>query len=150
MKKEKQLKKAYSDFLDLMLYDFPLERVREIVADDVTGFGTTVDEKILEINRLTKIITDQREQGGDIEMQIQHKPVHRHISPREDAAIYTDEFTLSLKLEEGDHVLHLRLSSAFEFNKDLWKLVHIHGSVGVESENDTWHKEEWKRKNKKV
>jgi signal transduction histidine kinase len=150
LKIEQQLKKTYTDFLDLMLYDFPVERVSEIVADDVTGYGSTFDEKILEIKRLKKVVTDQREQGKGIEMQIQHNPVHRRLSPRQDTAIYTDEFTLSMKMEESDHVIPLRLSSIFEFSKNSWKLVHIHGSVGVETENDTWHKDEWKRKNEEL
>ena len=49
LKKEKLLNKTYDEYLQLMLYDFPVEKINEIAVDDVTGYGTTVDEKVLEI-----------------------------------------------------------------------------------------------------
>ena len=145
--KESQLRKAYSEYIDLILYDFPIERMDEIVDDNMKGFGSTVDEKFRDINRFKRMILDQREQGADSHLRWKQISVHRRISPKEDTAIYTDEFTLTLQMEGEDHIIPLRLSSIFEFDDHLWKLVHIHGSTGVETEdNDTWHKEEWNAK----
>jgi len=41
--KEKQLKEAYDAYYEMMLFDFPLDRMDELVSDDVTGYGTTRD-----------------------------------------------------------------------------------------------------------
>ena len=49
---EKLLKKAYDVYIDLMLSDLPIDRIGEVAVEDVSGFGTTVDEKVLEIKRL--------------------------------------------------------------------------------------------------
>lgn len=145
-KKEKGLAKTYQDYIDLMLYDFPVERIGEIVDEKVTGYGTTIDEKILERSRLLKIVNDQREQGNGIELDIQMTPVHRRISPGEDVATYMDEFEISMTIDGDKNVIPLRLTSVFEFGDNTWKLVHIHGSKAVETAGDTWHKEEWKQK----
>ncbi len=146
-KKEKQLKKAYDAYIDLMLYDFPVERIYELVAGDVTGYGTTVDEKVLDIKRLVKIVLDQREQGAGIEMHINMIPVHHRISPDEDIALYMDEFEVTMVIDGNSNLIPLRLTSVFEYSENAWKLVHLHGSKAVETEGDTWHLNEWKKKN---
>ncbi len=141
------LKKVYDQYIDLMLYDFPLDRMSEIIAGNVTGFGTTMDERVLEITGLKKIVTDQREQGAGLDMQVKSIPVHRRISPIEDSALYMDEFEVSMEIDGAKNVLPLRLTSVFEFMDSNWKLVHLHGSKAVEVKNDTWHQYEWKQKN---
>jgi len=149
-KKEKLLKKTYDNYINLMLYDFPVEKISEIVANDVTGYGTTIEEKVLEIKRLKKIVTDQREQGVGIEMQFKRIPVHHRISPDEDTAIYMDEFEIAMVFDGNRNVISLRLSSIFEFNNNTWKLVHMHGSKAVETKEDTWHLNEWKQKSEQL
>ncbi len=149
-KKQQLLEKAYDEYIKLMMYDFPLDKISEIVANDVTGYGTTLDEKVLEIERLRKIIADQREQGAGLDMQISTMPVHRRISPDEDTAIYTDEIEISMVVDGTRNGFPLRLSSVFEFNDNTWKLVHLHGSKAVETEGDTWHLNEWKQKNEQL
>jgi signal transduction histidine kinase len=149
-KKEQLLKKVYDEYINLMLYDFPVDKISEIVVNDVTGYGTTLDEKVLEINRLKKIVSDQREQGAGLEMQIGIMPVHRRISPEEDTAIYMDEFEISMIVEGTKNSFLVRLSSVFEFSNNTWKLVHLHGSKAVETEDDTWHLNEWKQKSEQL
>ncbi|MEZ5103941.1 MAG: ATP-binding protein [Draconibacterium sp.] len=150
-KKEKQLTRIYDEYIDLMLYDFPIEKINEIVADDIKGFGSTRDEKFVELNRFRQMVIDQRKQAAGIEIEWKKTPINKRISPKEDIAVYTDEFLLSMKMKTGEHIIPLRLSSVFEFSDDTWKLVHIHGSVGVETENDdTWHLNEWKKKNEEL
>ncbi len=149
-KKTQMLNKAYDEYIKLMLYEFPVERISEIVVNDVTGYGTTVDEKILDLNRLKKIVIDQREQGVDLDMQFSLMPVKRRISPDKDTAIYMDEFEISMIVNETKNVLPVRLTSVFEFRENGWKLVHLHGSKAVETEEDTWHLSEWKQKNEQL
>ena len=149
-KREELLDKTYSDYLDLMLYDFPIDRIEELVADDVKGYGTTIDEKFPGINRLQKMVRDQREQGSGFKIHFLHTPVHRRLSPNKDTAIYTDEFLLTMEAEDTKNEIPMRLTSVFEFDKNTWKLVHIHGSQAVETEEDTWHQNVWKRKNEEL
>ena len=149
-KREELLDKTYSDYLDLMLYDFPIDRIEELVADDVKGYGTTIDEKFPGINRLQKMVRDQREQGSGFKIHFLHTPVHRRISPNKDTAIYTDEFLLTMEAEGTKNEIPMRVTSVFEFDKNTWKLVHIHGSQAVETEEDTWHQNVWKRKNEEL
>jgi signal transduction histidine kinase len=149
-KKEKLLKKTFDDFIELMLYDFPVERIGDLIAEDVSGYGTTVDEKFLDIKRFKKVVTDQREQGAGIEMHFRVTPIHHRVSPDEDTAIFMDEFEITMVVDGAKNVLPLRLTSVFEFLKNSWKLVHIHGSKAVETEGDTWHKDEWKKKNEEL
>src|SRR5690606_31959201 len=35
----------------------------------------------------------------------------------------------------------------FEYKEEAWKVIHWHASTPVATEGDTWHKDEWKRKN---
>ncbi len=149
-KKEKLLKGAYDAYINLMLYDFPIDQVEDVVDNDVTGYGTTTDERVLEIKRLVQIVTDQREQGAGIEMHIKTIPVHRRISPDEDTAIFMDEFEISMVINGAKNMIPLRLTSVFEFRDKAWKLVHLHGSKAVETEGDTWHLDEWKKKNEEL
>ena len=150
LKKQQLLKKSYDDYIDLMLYDFPLDRINEIIVSDVTGYGTTLDEKVLEIKRLEKIVADQREQGAGLNMQFKTMPVKSRISPEEDTVIFMDEFEISMLVDGTKNIIPVRLSSVFEFSNNTWKLVHLHGSKAVETEEDTWHLNEWKQKNEQL
>ena len=96
------------------------------------------------------MIIDQRLQGAGIEMQFTHTPIHRRINTAQDTAIYTYEFEISMMMDEGQNVIALRLTSVFEFNDNTWKLVHLHGSKAVETEGDTWHLNEWQKKNEEL
>ncbi len=144
--KQKSLNETYNTFMDLMLGDLPLDSINDLAVKDVTGYGSTVDEKINDINRLRQLVIDQREQSAGIEISIDAKPVHRRISPAEDSAIFTDEIEVTIKTDEGKNVLKLRLSIIFEFINERWKVVYMHGSTGVETDGDTWHIDEWKKK----
>ncbi len=144
--KQKLLNETYNKFMELMLGDLPLDSVNDLAVDDVTGYGSTVDEKITDINRLRQLVIDQREQGAGVDISVDTKPVHRRISPEGDAAIFIDEIEITIKTGTEKNVLNLRLSIIFEFINERWKVVHMHGSTGVETEDDTWHLDEWKKK----
>ncbi|RKD90221.1 ATP-binding protein [Mangrovibacterium diazotrophicum] len=148
--KAKQLQQAFDDYINLIAYDFPIERMSDFVVEDLKGFGSTLDEKFLDIGRFRQMVIDQREQGAGIEIEFLRKPIHRRISPDEDAAIYTDEFEISMNLDGSRQVIPLRLTSVFEFDGNTWKVAHVHGSKAVETEGDTWHKDELKKKNEEL
>ncbi|HSL90883.1 MAG TPA: nuclear transport factor 2 family protein, partial [Ignavibacteriaceae bacterium] len=144
--KEKSAHEAYKKFLDIMLYDVPLKQLDDLVVNDVTGYGTTLDEKILEIERLRKLVIDQREQGAGYEMNFVINPVHRRINPDNGLAVFIDEIEISMNINGDKNIIPLRFSSVLELTNGSWKVVHLHGSVAVNTEGDTWHKEEHLRK----
>jgi hypothetical protein len=92
--KERSAEESYKKFLDIMLYDVPLNQLEELVVNDVTGYGTTLDEKILEIERLRKLVIDQREQGAGYEMNFVVNPVHRRINTDNGLAVFIDEIEI--------------------------------------------------------
>ncbi len=145
-KREKQLNDFYKKYMDLLLGDAPLDTVYEIAVQNVMGYGTTLDEKIMEVERLRKMVVDQREQGTGIEMSFDIKPVFRRMSPKEDSAIIVDEIDIKMIIDGNENILPIRVGSVLEFIDDRWKVVHLHGSVGVKSDDDTWHKDELKHK----
>jgi hypothetical protein len=144
--KEKSAHEAYKKFLDIMLYDVPLEQLDELVESDLTGYGTTLDEKILEIERLRKLVIDQREQGAGYDINFVIHPVHRRMSSNENSAIFVDEIEITMSINGEKNVIPLRFSTVLEFIGGSWKVVHLHGSVAVNTEGDTWHKDEHRKK----
>lgn len=50
-------------------------------------------------------------------------------------------------METGVHELLVRISTVFEYREEAWKVIHWHASTPVATEGDTWHIDEWKRKN---
>jgi signal transduction histidine kinase len=146
IKKDVLLAKVYKNWMDLMLNDFPLERIKEIVKDDVMGYGTTLDEKILSIGGLKQLVNKQREQGVGLDLKWDLEPVLRKRI-NENTAIYVDEALITMHMEGVKNKLSVRLSTVFGFSADLWKVTHWHGSVAVPIEGDTWHKDELKLKN---
>ncbi len=149
-KKEKLLHEAHKKYFQLIMGDLSLEQIHEIIADDVSGYGTTMDEKISEIGRLRKMVIDQREQGEGIEKSFDVKPVNLRVSPDKDMAIFNDEVKIVMQDGGKENVINLRLSTIYEFLDDKWKVVHLHGSTAVETEDDAWHLNEWKRKSEEL
>jgi signal transduction histidine kinase len=127
--------------------DFPLETLPEFVAEDVMGFGTTADERIIDLAGFRKLLETQRDQSKGVNLKFETKLIFKKIFAQENAAIFSHDFIITLLLGESEHVLPLRFSSLFEYDGDSWKMIHWHGSQGVDSEGDTWHQNELLKKN---
>ncbi len=146
--KEKLLFEVLQKVLDMTVTDnFPLDTIDEFIVSNVMGFGTTVDEKISGIKGFKKLLEDQREQSKGLAIHFKTNLIHSHIFAQENAAFFTHDFTVSIKMGSDENVLPLRFSTVFEYFDDHWKLVHWHGSQAVDSEGDTWHKNELVKKN---
>ena len=145
--KQKLLAEAHSIFFKLMLEDYPLESLKNYVVDDVMGFGTALEEKIFGIDSLNALARLQRQQGEKLNIQHIEKPVSKRISANEEIAILVDEVLISMQIEAGIHEILLRISTIYEYKDEVWKVIHWHASTPVATEGDTWHIEEWKRKN---
>ncbi len=146
-KKQDLLTKTYNEFYNIVLYNAGLERLAAIVAEDVMGYGTTIDEKIVDLKGLQELVIQQSIQGKDIKMDFDITPVYRQTTSNGDLAIYVDEVKINMQLSDGVNEFSVRISTILEFKNGIWKVIHWHGSKPVEIEGDTWHKEEWKQKN---
>lgn len=146
--KEKLLFETLQKVLDTTATaNFPLDTIGEFVVSDVMGFGTTVDEKIIGIQGFRKLLEDQREQSKGLDIQFKTSLIHRRIFAQENAALFTHDFTVTIQMGNEENVLPLRFSTVFEYFNDHWRLVHFHGSQAVNSEGDTWHRNELIKKN---
>jgi signal transduction histidine kinase len=148
--KKTELDKAYNAFMDAMKLEFPVSKLDQFVIPDVMGYGTTVDERIFDYQGLVNIIKMQDEQSENVDFDMTVTPVHRRIAEDGNTAVYVDEVLVSMKLEEGLNEFTARVSMMLEYIDGQWKLIHWHGSKAVESEGDTWHKDEWKKKNEEL
>jgi hypothetical protein len=124
-----------------------LDTIDGLVVSDVMGFGTTIDEQISGIEGFRKLIKDQQEQSKGIDIDIKTNLIHRRIFEKENAAFFTHDLVVTIKIGSDENILPLRFSTVFECNDDHWKLVHWHGSQAVDSEGDTWHRNELVKKN---
>jgi signal transduction histidine kinase len=148
--KEKLLNDTYNLFMKIGLSSCEKEGIIDtIVAKDIMGFGSTIDEKIISQQNFRELLARQREQSQGIEINWKIKPFNHRISADENSAVFADEVFGTLTISNQIFKIYLRFSAVFEFQKGKWIVVHFHGSKpeNIESEKDTFGIEEWKQKN---
>lgn len=147
--KENLLDLTYSKFFDLMLTSSdPVNLLDGFALEDVMGYGTTLDEKILNLQGLKDLAIMQREQSVGMNISYKPTPVYRKILNKGSSAIIVEEFKITMQVENEKMELDVRMSSIWEFAEGNWKVVHWHASKPEYDSggNDTWHKEEWAHK----
>ncbi len=127
----------------------PLHILDEIVAEDVMGFGTTIDEKINSLSGFRNLIKIQRQQSEGIEMEWIFVPMHHWLSADGNVAVFADDVSASFTVNNETIKMDMRLTLVFEFQDNKWLMVHFHTSKpeNVLSEADTFGIEDWKQKN---
>ena len=149
-RKNELLKKAYDTLQQLVWYNYPLDQAREIAVEDVMGYGTNIDEKILDFTGFLKLVRDQREQSVGMEVSLETTPVLRRVTSDENVAVFVDEIKVTMIIGGDKNEAPLRVSWIFEFRKDRWFLIHWHGSSPIHIEGDSWQKDIWKKKNEEL
>jgi hypothetical protein len=150
--KEKQLNEAYQQYIQFGLGNLPIEVYESVVAENYMGYGTALDEKLLSAIDLRNLVMRQIEQGQGMDMEFAETPVYRRISVSEDVAIIVAEILINIQVESSRHDLFLRMTTIMEYLNGKWIAVHSHGSrpENTMGETDTWHINEWKRKNEEL
>jgi len=150
--KENLLKEAYQQFIQFGLGNLPIELYETIVAENYMGYGTALDEKLFSAIDLRDLVIRQIEQGQGMDMKFAETPVFRRISVSEDVAIIVAEILINIQVESSRHDLFLRMTTIMEYMNGKWIAVHSHGSrpEAAMGESDTWHINEWKRKNEEL
>lgn len=153
MNKEKSLKEAYSKLLEVGFGEGSLEDIPQFIDENVMGYGTALDEKIMSIQEFRDLMIDQRKQSLNFdEFSVTSKPVINRISDNGNTAVIVDEVVLLTLIQGESNELSVRMSTVFEFKEGTWKLIHWHGSKPehFSGGDDPWHVNEWKRKNEQL
>ncbi|EMS35284.1 hypothetical protein C943_00057 [Mariniradius saccharolyticus AK6] len=146
--KKELLDSTFHKFMDIGFGQRNLHLLNEIVAKDVVGFGTAIDERLFGIAQLQELLTRQKQQSAGLEMKWEVTTLDLHISSDENTAVFTNEVTLEISNDRDPIKMYLRVSVVLEFEQHKWVVVHWHGSKPeqVESEKDTWGLDLWKAK----
>ena len=148
--KQQSLDETYEKFMDIGLsIDLSIDILDQLTDKNVMGFGTTLDEKISTLIDFKNLLKRQREQSQGMQMKWVREPVLRRVLEGETSAVYADDLTLKVEIDNEFVEMQLRFSIVLEFSKNNWQVVHWHGSKPeeVKSEEDTWGLDDWKKKN---
>ena len=149
--KEKDLLNTYNLWVKSFMEDTPIEQLDDLASTDIMGYGTTTEERVFGVDQVKELCLLGQEQKKHLEdYNYRLDIIKKQYSNNEECAVIVAEIDLSYTFNAVKTKLPLRISTVLfhEFGK--WKAVHWHGSVGVESEGDTWHKDEWKRENERL
>jgi signal transduction histidine kinase len=148
--KEKELLQTHQYWVASFMEDSSLDELDSILSHDIMGYGTTQDEKIfgreavkniIEIGRQQRLLLDNYRYDLEI--------VKKQISKKSDAAVIVAEINVSYSIDRNETLLPLRISTVFYYDEQ-WKVTHWHGSLGVKTDGDTWHQNEWQREKERL
>ena len=148
--KEKELHQTHQFWVESFMEDSSLDELHNILSLDIMGYGTTRDEKIFgreAVRKLSEIGRQQRQLLDNYRYDLEI--VNKQISKKGDAAIIVAEINISYSINQNKTFLPLRISSVLFYEKK-WKVTHWHGSLGVETNGDTWHQNEWQREKERL
>ncbi|MEX2565661.1 MAG: ATP-binding protein [Cyclobacteriaceae bacterium] len=148
--KKKLLEETYERIINVGLCIVPYEDLSDLAGPELMLFGTTKDEKIFSFSELDAMFKSQYEQMDGFVPSLDRKRLFTRISDDENNAFITEELTLTITSPEEVNTIFIRASCVMEYIDNRWKLTHWHASTPVDTENDHWHMEEWKRENEKL
>jgi signal transduction histidine kinase len=148
--KEKELLQTHQYWVESFMEDSSLDELHNILSLDIMGYGTTRDEKIFgreAVRNLCEIGRQQRLSLDNYKYDLEI--VNKQISKKGDVAIIVAEINISYSINQIKTFLPLRISSVLFYDGN-WKVTHWHGSLGVETDGDTWHQNEWQREKERL
>lgn len=149
--KEQRLHQAYDTFMEVGFLELPYHKVTEFLDPKLMGYGTTVDERVEDEIHFRRVIESQEAEAANAEMSYKKTGFrYKRILANGLVAILAEEFELTFQMEKDRLEIPLRISCVFESIADEWKLVHWHASTPVQSENDTFHINDWQKKNEEL
>jgi signal transduction histidine kinase len=149
-KKKKNLEETYQRILNVGFCIVPYEDISEIIGPDPMVYGTAKDERILSFEGVEALFKSQFEQMGNMKPAIDRKRIALRISNGGNNACIIEELTFTLSSDEEIHTIFMRATCVMEYLDNQWKITHWHTSTPVDTENDPWHMEEWKREKEKL
>jgi hypothetical protein len=149
-KKKKNLEETYERILNVGFCIVPYEDISDIIGPDPMVYGTAKDERILSFEGVEALFKSQYEQMGNMKPAIDRKRIALRISNGGNNACIIEELTFTLSSDEEIHTIFMRATCVMEYLDNQWKITHWHTSTPVDTENDPWHMEEWKREKEKL
>jgi len=147
--RKEQLDETYQKLLEVGFGNGSIEESPKFMDENVMGYGTALDEKIMSYNDFRELIVVQRKQAANFDDFIyQSNPVIKRLFNEGSSALIVDEIDLTSVIDGENNKMTVRMSTMLEFNKESWKVVHWHGSLAehVSDGEDPWHVNEWKQK----
>lgn len=141
------LEKTYKKFIDLCTGKIPLKENVSVLDEKISGFGTTIDEVILSLGDFSQLIEIQNTAGSEVNIELDSKRLRQEITPDENSALFSELGSFNINVDDIEQTIPIRLSTMLIFTDTEWKVLHWHGSSPVMSENDTFHINEWKKRN---
>jgi len=127
--------------------DMDLEYLGDVVSADINGFGTTIDERIQNADEYRELIKKQIKESENGEFEYDRTHQRKQMLAGGLAALMVEEGEIKIKLSDGAIQFPFRISTILDQIDGKWKVVHWHGSTPVMSEDDTWHINDWRKKN---
>ncbi len=144
------LEETYERIINVGLCIVPYEDLSDFAAPELMFFGTTKDQKVFSFSELEALFKSQYEQMAGFVNSLNRKRLFTRTSNDGKNAFITEEVTLTLTSPEEVNTIFMRCSCVMEYIDNHWKLTHLHASTPVDTENDHWHMEEWKREKEKL
>ena len=150
LEKKQLLEETHRTFIQIGLSNpESLDILDDLVAPDMMGFGTTIDERMFSATDLKGLITRQREQSKGSKMSWTSNPAFRKIFQGGNAAVFADDVTIEITIDANIFKIFLRITCVMEYQNDRWMILHFHSSKpeNVSTEEDTYGVDEWKKRN---
>ena len=137
---DKELETCHKTFLGLCFADFPINKTHNVVSDNITGYGTNINEKIQSISDFIDLLNLQREESESIKMEFFLNRISKTVFSEGTGAVLVDEGIVKMTIEDKQMDLSQRISCIYEYINSYWMAVHFHGSIpqGVKGDRDTW------------
>jgi signal transduction histidine kinase len=149
--RQEELKEIDNKWIALCLGDLPDYDSKDFVLPDVMGYGTTINEYITNRKEFEQLLQEGIDTRGNLKnFNYSIKPIFTRTLGDADNVLTVNEIKLTYSLDGQKKTLDLRLSTIYVFKDSRWKVIHWHGSLGMDEEDGTWHQEEWKRENEKL
>ncbi|MFT4772633.1 MAG: signal transduction histidine kinase [Cryomorphaceae bacterium] len=147
---ESELDKVYDTFIKVTLMAMDLKHLGEVVSPDINGFGTTIDEKINNATEYRDLVKKQIKASENADFKFHRQSPRKQMLAGGLAALFVEELEIQIGLPDGSIQIPLRLSTALDQLDGQWKVIHFHGSTPVMSEDDTFHINDWEKKNQEL
>jgi signal transduction histidine kinase len=149
--KLRKLNEIYQKYIEMAMFDFPVDDSREFFAEKIMGYGTNLDEKVFSFSEFRELVLRQRHQAIGIEMHINRSPVFQRITNDENATIIVEELFVTMIISGMEHNAQFRLTTFLEHVHGNWVVIHFHASAPIVAEaTDVWNLDELNRKNKEL
>lgn len=150
--KKELLEEAYEKLLKISLNQIPIDGLEKLLHPKLMGWGTTVAEEIYGLDEYLSLIKIQEKTAKELDLEFifKREKIHEFYSSTSNIALFVEKIHTSVSTESMTNSFTFRFSAVMGLDNGKWKLVHWHGSIPSDTENDVWHVNEWQQQNAKL